>query len=302
MSRIRSTHPGVWTDERFVSVSPFARLLFMGIWNECDDYGSFEWSPLKLKMRLLPADSVDAAALMAELEEAGSIRCYEIDGKPYGAVRNFCQYQRPKKPTHVHPQSPEVEAWVNIEARSTRDGSEEVVKELPTDGVKSRQRKDEGGKGRPVSAKAKTGEARKRAVPAFELPDWVPAEPWAAFEAMRKAMGPKVPFTDEAKRGIVRELEELRGQGHDPAKLLLKAVKKGWRSLFGGDDTRAANGRAAAPMNAEQIRAGIRFAEDNQDPDRAAELKRQLDVLQKPPDPHVAGLVRGVTDKLAARH
>jgi hypothetical protein len=38
-----------------------ARLFFMGLWNECDDYGSFEWSPLKLKMRLLPGDNADAA-------------------------------------------------------------------------------------------------------------------------------------------------------------------------------------------------------------------------------------------------
>ncbi len=55
MARIRSIHPGLWTDEAFVSLTPYARLLFMGIWTECDDMGSFEWSPLKLKMRLLPA-------------------------------------------------------------------------------------------------------------------------------------------------------------------------------------------------------------------------------------------------------
>ena len=70
MARIRSIHPGLWTDEAFVSLTPYSRLLFMGIWTECDDMGSFEWSPLKLKMRLLPADNIDAGELLAELEAA----------------------------------------------------------------------------------------------------------------------------------------------------------------------------------------------------------------------------------------
>jgi hypothetical protein len=122
-----------------------ARLLFMGIWNECDDLGSFEWSPLKLKMRILPADAADASALLDDLVEAGSVMRYEIAGKAYGAVRNFCQYQRPKKPTSVHPQTDEVRSWVNTEARSTRDGGEEVPNHSGTGGEKPRQMKDEGG-------------------------------------------------------------------------------------------------------------------------------------------------------------
>jgi hypothetical protein len=175
MARIRSIHPGLWTDETYVSLSPFARLLFLGIWNECDDMGSFEWSPVKLKMRLLPADSVDAVALLEELTDAGCIMAYEAGGKRYGAVRNFCQYQRPKKPNSTYPQTEAVRNWVNTEARSTRDGGEldtpsatssgeltppsakvsgelkprkrgangEVVgNQLPTGGEKSRQRKD----------------------------------------------------------------------------------------------------------------------------------------------------------------
>jgi len=146
MSRIRSIHPGLWTDERFVSASPMARLLFMGLWNECDDYGSFEWSPLKLKMRLLPADNADAAELLSELEAAGTVLRYEIGGKSYGAVRNFCQYQRPKKPNSTFPQNAKVRDWVNLDARSTRDGSEEVPNELPTGSELPRQMEEEGGR------------------------------------------------------------------------------------------------------------------------------------------------------------
>jgi hypothetical protein len=146
MSRIRSIHPGLWTDERFVCASPMARLFFMGLWNECDDYGSFEWSPLKLKMRLLPADNADAAALLAELEEAGSVMRYEASGKAFGAVRNFCQYQRPKKPHAAHPQDDLARQWVNIDARSSPDSSEPVPNQSPTASEIPPQRKDEGGR------------------------------------------------------------------------------------------------------------------------------------------------------------
>lgn len=111
MARIRSVHPGLWTDERFVSVSPLARLLFIGLWNECDDQGSFAWSPLALRMRLLPGDNTDPGALLDELIAAGCIMRYELDARIYGAVRNFARFQRPKKPNSIHPQPPEVRNW-----------------------------------------------------------------------------------------------------------------------------------------------------------------------------------------------
>ncbi|WP_294312785.1 hypothetical protein [uncultured Sphingomonas sp.] len=173
MARIRSIHPGLWTDEAFVSLTPYARLLFMGIWTECDDMGSFEWSPLKLKMRLLPADNIDAAALMAELQAADAIMAYDEGGKRYGAVRNFCQYQRPKKPNSIYPQTEAVRKYVGTEARSTRDGSEPdpvstppsspppplssaasgepVGNQLPTGGEKCRQMEDGGGRSSSVA-------------------------------------------------------------------------------------------------------------------------------------------------------
>jgi len=148
MSRIRSIHPGLWTDEAFVSLSPMSRLLLMGLWNECDDNGSFAWSPLTLKMRILPADNADAVALLEEMVSSGIVMRYEVAGKTYGAVRNFCQFQRPKKPNSIHPQTDAVAKWVNTEARSTRDGSEAVPNELPTTSVNGRQMEDGGDKGR----------------------------------------------------------------------------------------------------------------------------------------------------------
>lgn len=103
MPRIRSIHPGYWTDETIVSVSRDARLLFIGLWNECDDKGAFEWKPVSLKMRLFPVDDLDVVALLGELTRADLVRSYTANGRRFGAVRNFRQYQRPKKPNDLHP-------------------------------------------------------------------------------------------------------------------------------------------------------------------------------------------------------
>lgn len=144
MSRIRSIHPGLWTDEIFVGLSPFARLLFMGIWNECDDKGTFPWSPLQLKMRVLPADNVDAAALLDELALAGCIIPYDVEGKTFGAVRNFAKYQRPKKPNDIHPATEEALKFAGHKPADSETKPEPKQDQFPTGGGKSPQMEDGG--------------------------------------------------------------------------------------------------------------------------------------------------------------
>lgn len=142
MSRIRSVHPGLFTDEGFMGLSAVARVLLIGLWVEADDQGVFEWKPLTLKARLLPADVVDVSALLGELVAARFVRQFEHDGKSYGAVRNFRRYQRPKKPNATYHLPPEWRTFVGLSANST----EEVPHQFPTEGEKSPQMEDGGGR------------------------------------------------------------------------------------------------------------------------------------------------------------
>lgn len=105
MARIRSVHPGIFTDEAFASVSRDARLLFIGLWCEADDSGVFEWKPLTLKMKLFPADGsdVNVGEWLEALADQDMIRWFEHDGRPYGAIRNFGRYQRPRTPKYLYP-------------------------------------------------------------------------------------------------------------------------------------------------------------------------------------------------------
>jgi len=98
MARIRSVHPGLFTDEAFMSASPLARLLMIGLWTEAWDDGVFEWKPIVIKARLFPADACDVVALLDELNALHVIKRVERSGKAWGLIRNFRKFQRPKKP------------------------------------------------------------------------------------------------------------------------------------------------------------------------------------------------------------
>lgn len=116
MSRIRSIHPSQWTDEAFVECSAFARLLALGLRNEADDNGIFKWTPVGLKMRLFPADNVDVADLLGELERQRIVLKFDVEGRTYGAIRNFRVFQNPRSPKTEHPLPPEADAFVGARA------------------------------------------------------------------------------------------------------------------------------------------------------------------------------------------
>jgi len=159
MARIRSIHPGLYTDEAHASVSIPARWLWIGILGEADDNGIFEWKPLQLKMRVFPADSIDVVPLLAELAAANIIRAFEVDGRALGAVRNFCRYQRPRKPQARFPLPAEFRSYVaqgatGAEPDHHEDGPVPQKSELPplqltlvpSPSETSPQMKEEGGR------------------------------------------------------------------------------------------------------------------------------------------------------------
>lgn len=99
MPRIRSIHPGIFTDRKFMGLSNEARVLLIGIWCHAWDDGVFKWDELELKARILPCDNVNIPDLLDELRGQDLVRIFEIDGCQHGAVRNFQKYQKPKKPS-----------------------------------------------------------------------------------------------------------------------------------------------------------------------------------------------------------
>jgi hypothetical protein len=118
-----------------MSLSHAAARILPGLWCECDDQGIFEWKPLTLKARLLPAHNDDMAAILAELVELNFVVKFDQAGKSYGAVRNFRRYQRPKKPNSTHLLPDQYRTYVGLEAVGEELGGDDsplVTHQLPT--------------------------------------------------------------------------------------------------------------------------------------------------------------------------
>lgn len=175
MSRIRSIHPGFFTDEDLVSVSVYARLLFLGIGVEADDKGIFEWKPLTIKMRIFPADNADVGALLHELETVGAIKRYELEGRTYGAIRNFRRFQKPKTPNDIYPATAEILRFVGL-VSETNDNEEPPFppkgETFPPKGEIAPQMEDGGGSRRGKGEKAYAFCGRVARLTQKDFDDW----------------------------------------------------------------------------------------------------------------------------------
>jgi len=105
MARIRSVKPEFWTSEQIASCSRDARLLFIGMWNFCDDAGIHPKSYKRLKMEILPGDDCsvnDIKTWVTELLHADLLIEYSAEGKDYWIVSGW-KHQKIDRPTYKHP-------------------------------------------------------------------------------------------------------------------------------------------------------------------------------------------------------
>jgi len=108
MARIRSIKPEFWTSEQVVECSIEARLLFIGLWNFCDDAGIHPASCKRIKMEVFPADDIDSASIRRMLDELslnGLIVEYQADGKDYLQITGW-HHQKIDRPTYRYPKPP----------------------------------------------------------------------------------------------------------------------------------------------------------------------------------------------------
>lgn len=182
MARIRSIHPGIFTDEAYMALSLAARELIKGLWVEADDQGAFQWKPLTLKARIFPADNIDVSAVLSELEAGNLIRSYEHEGQQLGLVRNFRKFQRPKSPNATHFIPEDLRSYVGLSPSISEIPVVEPPS-FPPKGEKSPQMEEEG-----CRRKGKDGKKE----PAQHLPpSTLPREddPKPIAEAPRQAPG-----------------------------------------------------------------------------------------------------------------
>lgn len=106
MPRNRMIKAEYWTSEQVLSCSIPSRLLFIGLWNFCDDNGVHQASYVRLKAEVFPIDSFTLDEIkkwIGELIANGLLREYAVNEKTYWIVTGWKQHQKIDKPTYRHP-------------------------------------------------------------------------------------------------------------------------------------------------------------------------------------------------------
>ena len=110
MARIRTIKPEYWSSEKVMACSHVARLLFIGIWNFCDDGGNHPMAARTIKALVFPGDDItteQVATLLAELEAAQLLQSYWAGGKNYLHVRGW-RHQKIEKKNFKYPTAPQL--------------------------------------------------------------------------------------------------------------------------------------------------------------------------------------------------
>lgn len=193
MARIRTVKPEFWTDSTIVQLTPYARLLYIGMWNFADDYGCIDDDPLQLKLQILPADDVDPETLITELLESGRVtRCANDEGQTFLRIRTWDRHQ--KVDSRAKPRFGDPDNWT---PRQTPPNPAESRPEIGQEG-KGREGKGEEGKPPAGATRAPT-----RATP---LPDdW---QPNPAHQQLAAELG--VDCQDQADR--MRDWAKAKGE------------------------------------------------------------------------------------------
>jgi len=99
MARIRSLKPEFWDDRKLArSTSRDARMLYMGLWNQADEHGRLNGDLVWIKGRVFSYDddlTVERIKeLLDELDCAGRVERYEVEGDPYLFLPKLGKHQR----------------------------------------------------------------------------------------------------------------------------------------------------------------------------------------------------------------
>lgn len=101
MARRRMIDPNFWQSEDISRLSPFARLLFIGMISNADDEGRGRANTNYLKSTIFPYDDIRVAEVdkaLSEISHNTSVVVYEVAHSRYYAFTNWKKWQRVDKP------------------------------------------------------------------------------------------------------------------------------------------------------------------------------------------------------------
>lgn len=109
MPRSRMVKPEFFDDEKLSEISRDARLLFIGLWVQSDDYGVVKGNHKWLKSKIFPYDEISPHQFtkwIKEIEAQDCIRGFKTKGENYYYIRTFNQHQYINNPSKAKNPSP----------------------------------------------------------------------------------------------------------------------------------------------------------------------------------------------------
>lgn len=117
MTRIRTVKPEFWSSpDTAACADPWARLLFISMWNWADDSGRGTANPKELAGFAFPnddgVDSTRVRRMLGEVSRAFGVILYKVGGRTYYAIPSWERHQKiDRKSTAKHPAPEEGEPW-----------------------------------------------------------------------------------------------------------------------------------------------------------------------------------------------
>jgi len=88
--RERIIHPEIFTNDQLnqleVETKAPVRLIYLGLWASCDEFGCFKWNPETLCQDILSHDDSTFVDALHGLERQGFCLRMNLDGEDYGYI------------------------------------------------------------------------------------------------------------------------------------------------------------------------------------------------------------------------
>lgn len=191
-----------------------AERLFWRLIVVADDFGRFEGSPQVVKARCFPrrVDKLKTSEVEKWMSELSPriVRFYIAAGRRYGFFVNWLKHQQKRANKSKFPEPTEVE--------QNQDDSNcnQLQSNVLGIEIENRDRDRE---------RAPTG-----AVVSSVIPEWLDATTWLEFRRMRSRI--RKPLTLHAENLLIKDLAQLRAEGHDPNMVVEQSIKRSWQGLF----------------------------------------------------------------------
>lgn len=107
MPRIRTIKPEFFSSPDVEGMSPWARLLYIAMWNFADDAGRGSALPRELAGFAFPRDNFDSADIrrvLGEVRRGFGVTFYKVNGRPYYCIPTWSKHQKiDKRSTPKYP-------------------------------------------------------------------------------------------------------------------------------------------------------------------------------------------------------